>query len=57
MPCYVTTAVLNGCYSEGTAYTALDRSYWVVSTTRMDDYVTPTIDINHDCHIKAIELI
>ena len=57
MPCYVTTAVLNGCYSEGTAYTALDHSYWVVSTTRMDDYVTPTIDINHGCHIKTIELI
>ena len=28
-PCYLTTAVLNGCYSEVTAYTVLAYSYWV----------------------------
>ena len=28
----------------------------LVSTTRMDAYVTPTINIDHSCHIKAIEL-
>ena len=27
-PCYLTTAVLNDCYREGTAYTALAYSYW-----------------------------
>ena len=25
--------------------------------TRIDAYATPTIDIDHSCHIKAIELI
>ena len=32
-PCYLTTAVLNDCYSEVTAYIALA---YLVSTTRMD---------------------
>ena len=29
----------------------------LVSTTRIYAYVTPTTDIDHSCHIKAIELI
>ena len=28
LPCYLTTVVLNDCYSEVTAYTALVYSYW-----------------------------
>ena len=36
------------------AYTALAYSYWA---SFHDTYATPTIDINYNCHIKAIELI
>ena len=51
-------AALNDCYSEVTAYTALVLTLiGLVSTTRMDAYVTPTIDTDYSCHIKAIELI
>ena len=52
---YVTTAVLNNCYSEVTAYKL--NLIRLVSTTRMDAYVTPTNYIDYSCHIKAIELI
>ena len=52
------TAVLNDCYSEGTTYTTIGYSYQaIVFATRMDAYVAPPIDIDHSCHIKAIELI
>ena len=45
--CYLTKAALNNCYSEVTAYTALVLTLiGLVSTTRMDAYVTPTIDTN-----------
>ena len=51
-------AALNDCYSEVMAYTALDLTLiGLVSTTRMDAYVTPTIDTDYSCHIKAIEFI
>ena len=46
---YVTTAVLNDCYSEIMAYTVLAYS---VFTTRMNAYATPTNDINYSYHIK-----
>ena len=55
--CYFTTAVLNDCYSEVTAYTALAYSYWASFTTRMDAYVTPTNNTDYSCHIKPIELV
>ena len=49
---------LNDCYSEVTAYTALLLTLiGLVSTTRMDAYVTPTIHTDYSCHIKAIVLI
>ena len=51
-------AALNDCYSEVMAYTALVLTLiGLVSTTRMDAYVKPTIDTDYSCHIKAIELI
>ena len=51
-------AALNDCYSEVTAYTVLVLILiLLVSKTRMDDYVTPTINTDYSCHIKAIELI
>ena len=55
--CYLTTAVLNDCYSEVTAYTSPAYSYW--ATTRMDPYVTPTNDTDYvySCHIETIEHI
>ena len=50
-------AALNDCYSEVTAYTAPFLTLiGLVSTTHMDAYVTPTIDTDYSCHIKAIEL-
>ena len=53
--CYLTTAFLNDCYSEVTAYTALGYSYWaIVFTMRMDAYITPTKDTGYSCYIKAI---
>ena len=51
---YLTTAVLNECYGEVMAYTALAYSS---STMCMDAHTTPTNDSNYSCHIKAIELI
>ena len=45
----VTTAVLNDCYSEVTAYTTLSYS---VFTMHMDAKVTPTDDIDYSCYIK-----
>ena len=60
MSYYLTTPVLNDCYSEVMAYIALAYSYCqfgLVSVTRMDAYVTPTKDTDYSCHIKAIELI
>ena len=50
LPCYLTTAVLNDCYSEVMAYTVLAYSYWLVPTMRMDAYITPTKDTNYSCH-------
>ena len=45
-PCYLTTAVLNDCYSEVTANTALAYSLiGLVSMTHMDVYITPTNDL------------
>ena len=50
-------AVLNDCYSEVTAYTVLALTLiGLVSTMCTDAYVTPTIDTDYSCHIKAIEL-
>ena len=53
---YVTTAVLNDCYSEVMACIALAYSIQLVSMTHMDAYVMPTNDTNYRCHIKATEL-
>ena len=39
------------------AYTVLAYSYWLVSMTHMDAYITPTNDTDYSCHLKAIELI
>ena len=48
--CYFTKAVLNDCYSEVMAYTALVITLiGLVSTTRMNAYVTPTIDTDYSC--------
>ena len=47
--CELTITVLNDCYSEVTAYTALAYS---VVTTHMDAKVMPTDDIDCICHIK-----
>ena len=44
-------------YNEVTAYTVLGYSYWASFHTHMDAYAMPTNDIDHRCHIKAIELI
>ena len=48
--CYFTTAVLNDCYSELTAYTVLAYSYW--ASFHDDAYITPTNDTDYSCHIK-----
>ena len=55
--CYLTTAVLNDCYSEVMAYTALAYFIGLVYTMRMDAYIAPTNNIDYSCHIKAKELI
>ena len=56
--CYLTTTVLNDCYSEVMAYTALAYSYWaIVSATRMDAKAIPTNNTNYSYHLKTIELI
>ena len=47
--CCLTTDVLNDCYSEAMAYTALAYS---VFTTCMDAKVTPTNNTDHTCHIN-----
>ena len=46
---YVTTAVLNDCYSEVMAYIALAYSVFM---TRMDAKDMPTDDTDYSCHIK-----
>ena len=46
---YIATAVLNDCYSEVTAYIALAYSVFM---KHMDAKVTPTDDIDYNCHIK-----
>ena len=48
--CYLTTGVLNDCYSEVTAYTALAYSFGLVYTTCLDVYATPTNDTCYSCH-------
>ena len=49
---YFTKAALNDCYSEVMAYTELVLTLIrLVSTTRMDAYITPTIDTDYSCHI------
>ena len=55
---YFTTAVLNECYSEVMAYTALAYSCWAsFHDAYIYAYVMPTVDTEYSCHIKAIELI
>ena len=54
---YVTTAVLNDCYSEVMAYTELAYSYWASFYDTYGDYTMSTKDTDCNCHIKAIELI
>ena len=50
-------AVLNDCYSEVMAYTALAYFIGLVSTMHMNAYVIPTNDTDYSCHIKATKHI
>ena len=57
-PYYLTTAVLNDCYSEVMAYTVLAYSYWAsFHDAYMNGYIMATNNTDYGCHIKAIELI
>ena len=55
--CYLTTAVLNDCYSEATAYTALAYSYWDSFHDALGAYVMPTNNTDYSCNIKTMKLI
>ena len=51
----ILVAVKNDCYSEAMAYMVLTYSYLVgFHDAYIDAYTTPTININHSYHIKAI---
>ena len=50
---YVTTAVLNNCYSEVMAYIALVTLIGLDSLMCMDAQATPTNDTEYSCHIHV----
>ena len=52
-PYYLTTAVLNDCYSEVTAYTMLADTYWASFHDAYECYIMPTNDTDYSCHIKT----